>query len=684
MSISNYLLLANLYLIAFYIFYKLLLDKETYFKLNRIYLLTAALLSMVLPFCRTSWLYNETISSNVHTMVYFDAMPYTIIAPAENTLSFTDFLVALYLLGITFFTIRLIINVVKTRKLLTQEVAGAAYSFFGSKKIDPNLQGAETIALHEEVHIKQGHSLDVLFFEFLTILNWFNPFIHLYKKSIQDIHEFLADEESANSHGDKHAYAVLIVSNVLGVEPGALMHGFFKKSLIKKRIYMLHKNKSKRIALLKYGMFLPLFTLAAVLSSATLNKNKKLAKLADKVDVEKTIEVVNTILPEAINNENENKSTKKTDASTISKPLRIGADWKEFYAALTRSIKFPDDALENNLSGQTQVTFILRNGKVSNLSNDVSLGYGCDEAVMNAIFAYRGFDHSYDGKYALSVAFSSSENFKKIPTTGLKAPNGYKNLKRMFFIGNKKSAETSDGVKKVTVVTFTEQPLAGTTTREEIALDISAAHKRDMTDISVSNTEPQDTIYSFVSIDKAPEFPGGMKKFYEYLSRVIKYPKKAQNDNVQGKVFMTFIVEADGSLSDIQVLRGPSPEINEEAVRVIKDSPKWNPGMQNKKAVRVKYNIAVSFSLADAAEKPKKTMLNFNELGRTNPKPLYILDGKVYSKDLNTIPQNDIVSVEVLKDASATALYGDKGKNGVIIITLKKKVGVKTIEPQKE
>lgn len=104
-------------------------------------------------------------------------------------------------------------------------------------------------------------------------------------------------------------------------------------------------------------------------------------------------------------------------------------------------------------------------------------------------------------------------------------------------------------------------------------------------------------VYDFVSIEKQPEFPGGMDKFYKYLSNAIRYPPMAQENNVQGKVFLQFVVEKDGKLTDIVVQRGPGSGTNEEAVRVLKASPRWNPGIQNGKPVRVRYNIAVNFNL---------------------------------------------------------------------------------------
>jgi TonB family protein len=101
----------------------------------------------------------------------------------------------------------------------------------------------------------------------------------------------------------------------------------------------------------------------------------------------------------------------------------------------------------------------------------------------------------------------------------------------------------------------------------------------------------------FSAVEREPSFVGGMEKFYKFLEGIIRYPDVAKRYNVQGKVFITFVVEKDGSLTDIRVVRGVGSGCDEEAVRVMARSPKWNPGMQNGRPVRVQYIMPISFSL---------------------------------------------------------------------------------------
>ena len=225
----------------------------------------------------------------------------------------------------------------------------------------------------------------------------------------------------------------------------------------------------------------------------------------------------------------------------------------------------------------------------------------------------------------------------------------------------------------------------------------------------------------FQVVEEMPSFPGGMRECMMFLGRNIKYPVLAQEAKIEGRVIVQFVVDRDGSITDTKVLRSVSPELDAEALRVVGMMPKWNPGKQRGKAVAVKYTMPIMFSIhkdepkgevthaislkADA-EVPMETInevkqllreggvrylnyevrkdndkqgstVNENKVGSEDTdKPLIVLDGveKGFGMDvISTIKPQDIKSIEVLKEQSAMSLYGDKGKNGVIIITTKEK-----------
>jgi hypothetical protein len=126
--------------------------------------------------------------------------------------------------------------------------------------------------VHEQVHAQQLHSADILFFELSTIINWFNPIAYLYQNEIRKIHEYIADEAASETLSKKSEYALLLFHENFGVKSQKLTNSFFNQSILKQRIMMLQKNKSKKVTLLKYGLIAPLFLGMLVLSSAFVSK----------------------------------------------------------------------------------------------------------------------------------------------------------------------------------------------------------------------------------------------------------------------------------------------------------------------------------------------------------------------------------------------------------------------------
>ena len=101
----------------------------------------------------------------------------------------------------------------------------------------------------------------------------------------------------------------------------------------------------------------------------------------------------------------------------------------------------------------------------------------------------------------------------------------------------------------------------------------------------------------FDVVEQMPQFPGGPNALFEYLSKNIKYPVVAEENGIQGRVIVTFVVERDGSITDVKVVKSVDPSLDKEAQRVVKSMPKWIPGKQNGSPVRVKYTVPVTFKL---------------------------------------------------------------------------------------
>ena len=119
----------------------------------------------------------------------------------------------------------------------------------------------------------------------------------------------------------------------------------------------------------------------------------------------------------------------------------------------------------------------------------------------------------------------------------------------------------------------------------------------EITPVKIEEEEEEDEQVIFQVVENDPEFPGGIEALMKYLQQNIKYPQLARENNITGKVYVTFVVERDGSVTGVRVLRDIGGGCGQEAVRVVKSMPKWTPGKQRGKAVRVQYNLPVNFSL---------------------------------------------------------------------------------------
>lgn len=643
MSWSHYLLQVNIYLVVFYAFYRLLLAKETYFILNRIYLICSGIFSLAIPFMRVDWFSEQEISKQIYVQV--EQLNHFIIQTGteavEQKLNWGNVIVMIYLLGVAFFLIRFALQLLAVKKMLKGIKSGLAFSFWNKKVVAQNLPEVATVNHHEDIHIKQLHTFDVIFFELLGIITWFNPIIYLYKETVKNIHEFLADEAAAKFQGDKEAYSMLLLNQAFGVNVNTLTNGFFKKSMIKKRIFMLYKERSRKTAVVKYGIFVPLFVAALLLSSATIRKNEQILAVAAQVK----IEVAKDAVTEAIS-EKRDLSAEKFTAVTVSAPkvkyphhkVQTNDGLESFYKFVANNIKYPSAAADKSIQGNLVVNFTATNNVIRNITVEPKLGYGTDEEVTATLTKYNG-NALADGKYAMRIEYRLSGAFTPVLN---------------------ENAAFKKGVKSLNTITI-----------------MAYAPKQQ------SSEEGDHNVYSFHVMETPPTYPGGMDKFYQFLGENIKYPEEAKKEEISGKVYVSFIVEKDGALNDIKVERKLGYGTDEEAVRVLKLSKRWNPGTQNGKPVRVKYNLPIQFKVNNKttsgqayrmvpSEQVSPVIFFAKEAEYLEKAPLVILDGKQYDGKMSEINPNKIESISVLKEASSTALYGEKGKNGVIIITTKK------------
>jgi periplasmic protein TonB len=136
---------------------------------------------------------------------------------------------------------------------------------------------------------------------------------------------------------------------------------------------------------------------------------------------------------------------------------------------------------------------------------------------------------------------------------------------------------------------------------DNIDIDVEADQNTEVQEyvapVKQDEEESAEEVQIFMVVESMPEFPGGEPALYAYLAENIKYPQMAKESGIQGRVFVTFVVERDGRVTDVRVLRGIGGGCDEEAIRVVQNMPKWTPGKQRGKSVRVQYNLPVKFTL---------------------------------------------------------------------------------------
>lgn len=186
----------------------------------------------------------------------------------------------------------------------------------------------------------------------------------------------------------------------------------------------------------------------------------------------------------------------------------------------------------------------------------------------------------------------------------------------------------------------------------------------------------------FMVVEEMPEYPGGMGECLKFLSENIKYPEEKMKEGVQGRVIVQVVIKADGSVSNPQVLRSVDPVLDAEALRVMMLMPKWKPGKQRGQAVDVKFTLPVTFRLdkndegkqgVTAIDGKEISSLSVRSLTSPEKSPLVLVDGVEVSVDyMDKLSPDGIKNITVLKNPAETTRYGEKGKNGVILITTKK------------
>ena len=488
-----YLLKVNVAFVLFYAFYRLFFYKDTFFKLRRAILLAFFGLALFYPLLNIQdWVRQQEPIADVIYM--YSAMLPEATAKADaaasvdwygwllGSLGFIYWGIVAFLCGRFLVQLSSILWLAHTsERVVIHETpvyalrkAAGPFSFFRMVFLHPESHSdkeTDEILTHECTHVSQWHSIDVILSEMMCMACWFNPFVWLLKREVRHNLEYLADNTVIQSGYDSKSYQY----HLLGLahhQSVTTLYNSFNVLHLKNRIMMMNKKRSPGIVRTKYLIFIPLVGILMLLSNIEAVA-RLTVRLANEATVSNAVVTATGIL-----------------VDETGQPL-IGA------------------------------SVVVKGGKEGTIT----------DAILRC---------SYQGRESQEVL---------------------------------------------------------------------AADMTNNTHLSLSSKSREMNEQVFTVVEKMPSFPGGDAELLKYIATNIKYPKESQDNGEQGRVICSFIVGRDGSVNNPEVLRGVTPLLNEEAVRVINTMPRWNPGMQRGKAVAVKYTVPITFRLKSPVEEMKEETL---------------------------------------------------------------------------
>ena len=500
------LILTFLATMVLYFAYKLLFRNSNRFQLNRIILLTISIFAFALPFIRINLegqQFQEITSFKEEMDVIFYSDAIIEETPVEaNTLSVTDIISYIYIIGVVFFLMKFVYNIVKIYKIkagkkietiddvnfIYTNESHIPFSFLKNIYIPKDNLDAMIIK-HEMSHVKNHHSVDIILMEIMIAFQWFNPFIRMIKNELKNNHEFIADSEAIKNEDEKSNYMMLLLQQCTADDFSTIANNF-SFLLTKKRITMITKNQKVKGSVIKVLLTLPVFALLILLNTQCDNTKPNEEKQSAVVKADENAgQLLGTIV--------DRFSEKPIAFATVV----LEKDGNDLY--YTTSDK----------NGSYKITRI------------------------------------NEGAYNVKV---SCDGYESVSIRAVNIP-----------------------VKKLTF--------------QDFWLKKNDADEPSSQKVVAS----QDSIHRVSEV--MPQYPGGPNEMMKYISDNIKYPQSAKDNKIEGRVFVTFVVEKDGSITNAAVMRGIDKECDAEALRVVASMPKWTPGQHKGEVVRTQFTIPIYY-----------------------------------------------------------------------------------------
>lgn len=686
-----YILKSSVCLVLFYLFFRLLLSKETFHRFNRMALLGVLFFSLLIPCIEVTTRHQVEVQQAVLSieqlllMAELEATPANVGAVQETpTISWVQIVLLVYLAGILFLVCRNIYSLIclfrlvhsgkheKLEKGITlvvhnQEIAPFSwmkYIVISRKDLEEN--GRE-ILIHEMAHIHHRHSVDLLVADICIFFQWFNPGAWLLKQELQNIHEYEADETVINEGVNAKEYQLLLIKKAVGTRLYSMANSF-NHSKLKKRITMMLKEKSNPWARLKYLYVLPLAAIA-VTAFARPEISEKMEEIS-AVKVNDLAEIVQEkVLQDTVKVSKDEKKdalvvtgvkSKEEEEIVIFEVVEQMPEYPGGMSALQKylSEKIAGSPMKGKAGGRVMVGFtVAETGKIKDVrvlqSDEASLNQEAERIVSEMPDWIPGKQRGrpVPVKYTVPIRFGN-----------------------IRFAENKQPLIFADGKE----ISMDAMEKLDPSTIESISVlkdstSIKVYGKRGANGVILVNTQRgsktkiQNKEISFsqktTSTDAVPDFP---------VSGTVV------DEQGRPKAGVSIIVPNTnhGTITDIN---------GHFSLKAMKDGNLWFSfiGYKPVKAsVSSTMNIRMEQEVVDLFPELSGSVKNGNSGFKVNngvtvhgikgEEPLVIIDGKeAMEKDaLSKLAPDHIKSISVLKDKSAQVVYGDKGKNGVIIVEM--------------
>lgn len=605
-----YVIKAAITLALLYSCFFIFLSKETFHRFNRCMLVGIMLVSLVMPMFHFTTEHPTTLNEEVYQMqnyIQHDTAPIIVTAQQAQGITWIQALTWIYMAGVV---LMLILTLVQATSLIRFMSSGVRHTdsqgntvilhnndvppFSIFRYIVMSVKDYEScrqyILTHEQEHIRLGHTYDLLLLQGMKTLMWFNPFIWFLSRDLKAVHEYEADQAVINQGIDAKSYQQLLVMKVVGnrLQPftNNLNHGSLKK-----RIVMMYQKPSNRWLMLKALCAIPVAAL-------TINTFATPIETDPVEDMVKTLETTNV---PAFNEVKEALPSPKTaEEASEEKPFAITTD-------------------SNNIDDNP---LILINGHEVKIPADIKT---IDGETLGKMLHINKED---------IASVTVLKNGAATAIYGEKAKNGVISIETKAFQAQPKDTvvvknEVSDVLNISSAVNIDElmEKLPGAEKHEDGSITINGkvVKKILLQGQEVYDDDDDDPVFEVT--EEPAQYPGGQAALMQFLAQNIRYPKIAAENGVQGRVLVQFVIEKDGSLSNFAVVKksgdtitknaqsgitvkalGSATEeskvpqeafdaLNAEAVRVLREMPKWIPAKQRGQEVRMRYTLPITFRL---------------------------------------------------------------------------------------